>query len=103
MVIPNDLEEYQITITADTLYYAKNSGRGTERQSSILAVSGGTVNIYGSLSKPVSIPGDMILDECVSPFSGIDGFGVVPTYIYIQTVTGTPIITASSIEVQEVV
>lgn len=102
MAIPDDLEEYQETLAADTLYYAKNSGRGpAERQNSIMEVKGGTVNIYGSMSKPTITPGDLSLWE--SDFSGIDVFGAVMTYIYIETSTGTPIITVSSIEVQEVV
>ena len=101
MPIPTDLEVYQQDLSVDTLYYVKNSGKGTERQNSGLSVDGGTVNVYGSLHKPASAPADMILDR--GAFSGLDSFAWVPTYLYFEDNTGTPVVTVSSIEAEEVV
>lgn len=101
MAIPADLEIYQEDVAVDTVFYAKNSGRGDERQNSAIEVTGGTVNIYGSMHKPSTAPSDMSLDR--SSFSGIDTFGFIPTYLYFETSTGSPVVTLSMIETQEVV
>jgi len=95
---PTDIEKYQLDAAADTLYYAKNSGRGQERQRSIIEVTGGTVNVLGSLHKPVTPLTDMT--ETAAGFSGIDTFASVPTWLYFETVSGAPVVTLSSIELE---
>ena len=80
MAIPIDLESYQQDLSPNTLYYAKNSGRGGspsgEREDSGIIVVGGTVDIYGSLHKPSSPPADMALDRVA--FQGLDVFEWIP-------------------------
>lgn len=95
MAVPDNIEIYQKELNVDTLYYIKNSGRGVEREDSALSVIDGSVNVYGSLQKPVSPPIDMVLDK--SNFSGMDSFGFVPNYFYLESNVGTPTITVSSI------
>lgn len=96
---PADFEAYQTAAAVDQLYYVKNSGRGTEREDSIIEVTGGTVNIFGSLRKPTTPTTDMSLDR--TAFSGIDTFASVPTWIYFEDDTGTPVVTLSSITIEE--
>lgn len=99
MSIPDDLETYQTEIQLDTLYYIKNSGRGTEREDSAMEVKGGTVDVYGSIDRPLSPPAGMTLDR--EGFVGIDVFVYVPTFLYL-TGDATSII-VSSLVVEEVV
>ena len=98
MAQPTDLEEYQTDADLDTLYYAKNSGKGTEREDSVIEVTGGTVNIFGSLHKPTTPTTDMTQDQ--TGFTGIDVFASVPTWLYFETDTGSPVVTLSSIEIE---
>ena len=104
MAIPTGLESYQTVLEVATLYYVKNSGRGTERQTSGIEVKGGTVNIYGSFDEVANLPSPPTnMTLTASGFAGIDTFEIIPTYLYIATVTGTPEIIVSSIEAEAVV
>lgn len=98
MAQPNDLETYQTDVAVDALFYVKNSGRGAEREDSIIEVTGGTVNIWGSLHKPATPLTDMTEDQ--TAFEGFDIFASVPTWLYFETDTGSPVVTLSSIEVE---
>ncbi len=77
----------QVQIQLDTLYSVKYSDRGTEQLQPNIEVVGGTVNIYGSQQKPDSPPTGMY--ETAADFGGIDAFGVIPSYLYIEQASGT--------------
>lgn len=102
MPIPTNMDVYQQTISADTLYYIKADTLGrSERIQSGLSVTGGQVNVYGSVQKPTTPLTDMYQSRV--NFEGLDWFEWIPTYIYFETVSGVPVIDVSSVLVEEVV
>ena len=97
------MKNYQTTISLATLYESSRSGfNSSEQLAQNIEVVGGTVNIYGSQTEPVSAPTGMYKTR--DGFVGIDNFAVIPNYLYIEQNTGTTTsIIVSGVEVKEAV
>lgn len=97
------MKPYQKTIELATVYKTARSANngGTEQIQPNIEVVGGTVDIYGSQTEPVSAPTGMYKTR--DGFVGIDTFDVIPSYIYIAQNTGTTTsIILSGVEAVEV-
>jgi len=96
------LKDYQQEIQLATLYaVAQGQKVGSEQLQANIEVVGGTVNIYGSQLEPDSAPTGMYKTR--DGFVGIDSFGVIPNYLYIEQKTGeTTSIILSGVRATEV-
>lgn len=97
------MRDYQQTGAVDTLYEAKSTSRGVETVRPFIEVTGGAVNIRGSLTEPTTPATDMPVMENGSAFEGIEPFAFVPNYLYFEDVSGTPVVTVSGVVLKEVV
>ena len=83
------LKAYQQTLQLATLYATSlNAKSGEEQLQQNIEVIGGKVNIWGSQVFPASPPTGMT-NSTPGGFSGIDTFGVIPNYLYIEQASGT--------------
>lgn len=76
---------YQTVISTNTLYEVRRSApvAGAEQlQPSIEVIGGSGVTIFGSQQEPVSAPTAMFATK--TAFLGIEAFGVIPNYLYVQ-------------------
>lgn len=97
------LRPYQKKLALNTLYEVSlDSSARNDQVSPSLEVVGGTVNVLGGENDAsiVSVPTNM--DNTASGFRGIDYFAVIPNYLYIQSVSGTPVVTVSGLYVTAV-
>lgn len=78
------------TLSTGVTYALVDSARGTPTLQPAIQVTGGVVNIYGSLAAPATPPSDMVLARQGENFSGIDVFAHLPNFMYFTTVSGTP-------------
>jgi hypothetical protein len=92
-----------ISVTTEQLYALYDVDTQSVQLSPSIEVQGGTVDIYGSQTVPASPPVGMILAPQGSNFSGLDRFGVVPNYIYIASVSGTPVINITGVQLRAIV
>lgn len=73
------------TLSVDTLYRVRRT-----RGDAMLEVFGGSVDVYGSCLNDASAPDNMSVT--FEDFTGIDGFYVLPEYLYMKSNSGTPTI-----------
>ena len=96
---PQPPRDRAVEIQPNTLYALLDTTLATHGAPAI-EVIGGVVNVYGSSVKPVSPPLNMVLGANGQNFDGISALGLVPNYLYVSTVSGTPTIRISNFIVE---
>jgi len=94
------LETWQFEPTPGQLLKVDRSSNSYESLRPAISAIGGTINIYGSQNEPAALA-DMALGNTDGAIEGFHAFGVIPNFISVEVVSGSPTIVITDLKVDE--
>ena len=92
--------EYQSSISVDTLYEVRATGKGSEQLKQIIEIIGGTANIYVSqIDVAGAAPTGMSIITNGAALQGTASFDHLPNYLYVENIAGVTNVVLSGINV----